>query len=92
MIDILTNALKRNGTVNLSVRVHPGAKRTRYVDFLSDGSLKIDLTAPASGGEANAALIKFFAKLFGVPQWKVQILAGFKGRKKFVRILANSFN
>lgn len=55
---------------------------------LSDGSLKVQIAAPAQEGRGNAALLKFLAQEFHVPVSAVNILAGKTGRQKLVRITA----
>ncbi|CBL47316.1 Conserved hypothetical protein [gamma proteobacterium HdN1] len=50
------------------------------------GRLKIRITAPPVDGQANAHLIRFLAKAFGVPQQQVQIEQGETGRSKRIRI------
>jgi hypothetical protein len=53
---------------------------------MDDGSVKIDVAAPAEEGKANAALRKFLAREFSVPISNVEIVAGGGGRRKVVRI------
>ncbi|WP_224362037.1 DUF167 domain-containing protein [Hyalangium versicolor] len=67
--------------VELAVLVQPRASRTRVVGE-HDGLLKIQLAAPPVDGEANAALVEFLAKLFGVPRRQVELLAGDASRRK----------
>ncbi|RTE67184.1 YggU family protein [Amphritea opalescens] len=53
---------------------------------LHDDSVKIRITAPPIEGKANAHLIKFLAKQFGVAKSSVTILKGELGRQKRVKI------
>ncbi|KPJ91628.1 MAG: hypothetical protein AMJ53_11235 [Gammaproteobacteria bacterium SG8_11] len=48
--------------------------------------LKVRLKAPPVDGQANQALVKFFCKLFKVPQSQVHILSGELSRHKRLRI------
>ena len=49
-------------------------------------SLKIQIAAPPVDGEANAELLRFLAKLFGVPKSRTSLVSGDTGRHKRVRI------
>ncbi len=71
----------------LAIRVTPRASRNEISEILSDGTVKIRLTAPPVEGKANAALIAFLAEVIGVPQSKIEIVAGETGRDKLVSIL-----
>lgn len=71
----------------LAVRVTPRARKNEIVEVLSDGTVKIRLTAPPVEGKANEALIAFLAEVIGVPRSKVEIVAGDTGRDKLVSIL-----
>lgn len=71
----------------LAIRVTPRASKNEISEILSDGTVKIRLTAPPVEGKANAALIAFLAEVIGVPQSKIEIVAGETGRDKLVSIL-----
>jgi uncharacterized protein (TIGR00251 family) len=71
----------------LAVRVTPRASKNRIVDILSDGTVKVHLTAPPVEGKANAALIKFLAKVLDVPQNQLEVVAGTGGRDKLISVL-----
>ncbi|MDE1175784.1 MAG: DUF167 domain-containing protein [Edaphobacter sp.] len=73
----------------LSVRVHPGAKKTA-VAGLHDGALKISLNAPPAEGKANDALIAFIAEQLSVPRSKVALITGLTSRSKTLRIAGKS--
>ena len=75
-----------NGSVTLTLRVHPHARQTAFKDILSDGSYKIDLEAPADDGKANEALVAFLAEEFRVSTDHVEIIVGQTNRRKVVRI------
>ena len=70
----------------ITVRVDPNAKSTKIKKTMSDGSLKIDVAAPADDGKANAELIRFLAGHFGVATSQIEILSGLASRRKTVRI------
>jgi uncharacterized protein (TIGR00251 family) len=71
----------------LAVRVTPRASKNEIVDILSDGTIKIHLTAPPVEGQANAALLKFLAKVLDVPVGKLEVVAGASGRDKLVSVI-----
>jgi uncharacterized protein (TIGR00251 family) len=69
----------------LVVRVHPGAKRNA-IGGMHTGALKVSITAPATHGRANDALIAFVAEWLDVPGARVSLLAGPASRTKTLRI------
>ena len=69
----------------VSVRVHPGARRSA-VSGIHSGAVKISLTTPPVDGRANEALIAFVAELLGIPRGRVSLVAGMTGRAKVLRI------
>ena len=71
--------------VTLALRVQPRASRTGFGDVLGDHR-KLAVSAPPVDGKANAAVIKFLAKFFGVPKSSVRILHGETGKLKTVAI------
>ena len=77
-------------TLILSVRVQPKASSDEIVgpcaDALGGESLKVRITAPPVDGKANAHLVKFLAKAFGVAKSRVCVVAGDSGRQKRVQI------
>lgn len=75
-----------NSSTILTIRVHPNAKRTGIKKTMSDGSLKIDIAAPADGGKANAELLRFLAEHFQVPISHVELVTGQTSRMKVVKI------
>ena len=73
----------------VAVRVHPGAKRNA-IGGMHAGALKVSITAPATDGRANEALIAFVAERLGVPRARVSLLAGAASRSKTLRIEGKS--
>lgn len=71
----------------LQLRVQPRAARDEVVGPHGD-CLKVRITAPPVEGKANAHLVKFLAKAFGVNRADVELLAGESGRSKRLRIHA----
>jgi len=71
----------------LAVRVTPRARKNEIVEVLSDGTLKIRLTAPPVEGKANQALVEFLAEVLEVPRSRLEIVAGESGRDKLVSVI-----
>lgn len=71
----------------LAIRVTPRASRNEIVEILSDGTVRIRLTAPPVEGKANEALITFLAEVLDIPRSRLEIVAGFAGRDKLVSVL-----
>ena len=73
------------GTVRISVRVHPGANRNEVTGF-TDNVLHVRVAAPPVKGKANKELIDFLSRLFDVSKSQVTILRGHTARNKVVAI------
>lgn len=71
----------------LGLRVQPWAKKDELVGP-DGGYLRVRVTAPPVEGKANVHLRRFLAREFGVPQSRVELLAGDRGRFKRVCIRA----
>lgn len=72
---------------DLILRIHtqPRASKDELVGPHGD-SLKVRITAPPVEGRANAHLIQFLAKVFGVAKSQISFLSGETGRSKRLRI------
>jgi uncharacterized protein len=75
----------------LRVKVQPRSSREGFAEVLGD-RIKLCLNAPPVDGKANAHLIRFLSKHFGVARGRVTILSGESSREKRVRIHAPSKN
>jgi uncharacterized protein len=71
----------------LALRVTPRASKNEIVEVLSDGTVKIHLTAPPVEGKANEALLKFLAEILDIPVSHLDIVAGASGRDKLVSVI-----
>ncbi|WP_207060563.1 DUF167 family protein [Motiliproteus sp. SC1-56] len=69
----------------LACYLQPRASRDEIAGLHGD-SVKIRLSAPPVDGQANAQLIRFMAKAFGVGRQAVEIVSGERSRRKQVRI------
>jgi uncharacterized protein (TIGR00251 family) len=70
--------------VRITVRAHPAAIRERLV---WDGNvLHVWVTAPATEGAANRAIVQALARAFDLPSSAVTLVIGGRGRHKVVEI------
>lgn len=69
----------------LAVRVTPRAGRNEIAG-VSEGMLRVRLTAPPVEGAANAALLDFLAKQLGLRRGQVILVSGQSARQKLIRI------
>lgn len=69
----------------LAVYIQPRASRDEITGQHGE-ALRIRIAAPPVDGEANAALCRFLADVFGVAKSAVIVEAGQSGRRKTVRI------
>ncbi len=70
----------------LNCHLQPKASKDEFCDLYGE-SLKIRITAPPVDGKANAHLIKFLAKQFGVAKNAVSVIKGELARQKRVKIV-----
>jgi len=73
------------GGIELAVKVVPGASRARVIGVLGP-ALKVAVTAPPEGGQANDAVVEVLAAALGVKRQCVTILAGHSRPRKRVVI------
>jgi len=71
----------------LSLKVQPNAARDAFIAPFGD-RYKIAISAPPTEGKANARLVSFLAKSFGVGRKDVVLVNGGSSRNKGVRITA----
>lgn len=67
------------------LRVSPRASRTAFAGLYGD-RLRVRVAAPPADGEANAGLLEFLARQFGVSRGRVRLIAGAAGRDKTVEV------
>lgn len=77
--------IEKGDGVDLSLRVQPNAKKEEICG-VTDGALKIKVTAPPREGEANEACIRLLSKTLKIPRGKISIRGGSKSRLKRIRI------
>jgi len=71
----------------LAVRVTPRASHNEVVEVMSDGTVRIRITASPVDGEANEKLVSFLAEVLNVPKSRLEIVAGLSGRDKLISVL-----
>jgi len=83
----------QNGTIRIDLVVKAGAKTTAFTgvrDAIVNGrsgmSVCVSVAAPPTDDQANRELVRFFGKVFGVPQRCVTIARGERSRFKAVSI------
>ena len=68
------------------VHVKPGRRKGPLVDVDDAGRLTIYVREPAADGRANRAVTRLLAEHFGVPNSRVELVAGATARVKRFRI------
>lgn len=71
--------------MRLSIIVIPRAARTR-VERLDPATLRVAVTAPPHGGQANRAVVRAVADYLKVPPSRVRLVRGQTGRHKILEI------
>jgi hypothetical protein len=71
----------------LDLLVQPRASRDGFAEVIGE-RLKVRLTSPPVEGAANAHLVEWLARQFGVPKSAVTLEAGAGSRRKRVRVHA----
>ena len=72
----------KNG-LSFDIHVNPHASRADIAG-ISEGLLKVKVTAPPVEGAANEACIKLLAKELGLKKSQMEIFVGTKSRRKTV--------
>jgi uncharacterized protein len=72
--------------MTLRVKVIPRSPKSEIAGTMTDGTLKIKITAPPEKGKANDALCAFLARHYGVPRAAVTIVSGHAAALKLVRV------
>lgn len=71
----------------IKIRVLPRSSKNEVVGEMSDGTLKIKLTAAPVDGAANDSLIKLLSNYFDKPKSKIKIATGATSKNKIIEIL-----
>ncbi|MEQ1821030.1 MAG: DUF167 domain-containing protein [Fimbriimonadaceae bacterium] len=70
--------------MRLSVRVQPRSTQSKIA--VSDGVVKVWVTASPTDGQANAAVCELVAKALGVPKTSVEVVKGQTSRTKVLSV------
>jgi uncharacterized protein len=81
----LIEVSEKNEAVTFRVRAQPRAAKTEIVGEYG-GAVKLRIAAPPVDGKANDEMIRFFSKLFMIPNRSVEIVSGDSSRDKIVRL------
>jgi len=73
--------------MKIKLRVLPRSSKNEVVGEMSDGTLKVKLTAAPIDGAANNALVELLADYFNKPKNKIKIVAGATSKNKTVEII-----
>jgi uncharacterized protein len=84
----LRRRLHVDGRLVLQLRIIPKSPRTAWAGMLDDASIKVRVAAAPEKGKANAELVRFLAREFGVPAQSVEIVTGSASSRKQVRLSA----
>ncbi|ODN05561.1 hypothetical protein Ocin01_01132 [Orchesella cincta] len=74
----------KGGEISISIQVKPGAKTDAITD-VSDTAVGVQISAPPVDGEANTAIVKYFAELLKVKKTDVSLKGG-KSRQKTILV------
>jgi uncharacterized protein (TIGR00251 family) len=74
------------GGTAFAVRVVPRSAKNKIVEIMSDGTVRIHLTAPPLEGKANRQLVEFLAETLQIKPSQIDIVGGEKSKNKLVTI------
>ena len=83
---IITSTMNTPKNQRIKIKVIPRSKQNEIVGKMADGTLKIKIAAVPVDGAANEALIAFLSGVWSIPQTKITIIKGKKGRQKLVEV------
>jgi len=81
----LIEIVEKDGALTFSIRVVPRASRSEVVG-IHDGALKIRIASPPVDGAANAEIVRFLAKTFGVSKSDIFIISGETSKNKRIKV------
>jgi uncharacterized protein (TIGR00251 family) len=89
-VEELRTVLQRNGCFVIDAKVTPRARTAEIMEVMSNGALKIKVTAAPERGKANQEVCRLLANFFEVPLKNVEVLLGHSSQQKRIRIVAGS--
>lgn len=81
----MINFTETEKSIIFTVRIVPRASKSEIIGELA-GALKIRISAPPVDGAANAELVKFLSKTFGVSKSEIEILSGSAAKIKLIKV------
>ncbi|GAB4472215.1 MAG: DUF167 domain-containing protein [Anaerolineales bacterium] len=75
-----------HGGTAFLVRVVPRSSKNKIVEIMSDGTVRIHLTAPPIEGKANRQLVEFLSATLKIKPTQIEIVAGEKSKNKLVTV------
>lgn len=77
--------VQKDGAVRVEVHAKPRAKKSKVVGERGD-AVEIALAAPPVDGAANEELLRFLARVLGVPKRDLELVRGNASREKLVAV------
>ena len=71
----------------VTVKVTPHARQTGLLGVMDDGTLKIQVAAPAEEGRANDMLVAYLASALGIAPSEIDIVAGQTSERKLISLV-----
>jgi uncharacterized protein len=71
----------------LAIRVTPRASKNEISEILSDGTVKIHLTASSAENKMNQALVEFLSQVLEIPTGNIDIVVGSSSHDKLVSVI-----
>lgn len=84
MINLITMQEDKDRII-FRIRVQPRASCNQVAGVMG-GVVKIRIKAPPVDGRANDVCLKFLAGILGIPVNSIEIISGYTGRNKIVRV------
>jgi uncharacterized protein YggU (UPF0235/DUF167 family) len=78
--------LPGQSTLDIKIKVCPGAPRTAWRPMLADGTYKVAVAAAPEKGKANGELLRFLAASWHLPLSCLSLISGAASRTKIIRI------
>ena len=87
MLERIIDENKNKKEFYLRLKARPNSAVTKIVSVMEDDTIKIDVAAPPSKGQANREIIQFLAQSFKVGRKHVTIISGAGDRLKLIKII-----
>lgn len=74
-------ARQSGADVVVDLLINPGSSRNQLIGVYQD-RLKVAITSAPVQGRANEVLIRFLSKILSLPRGRLEIVRGFRSRRK----------